>query len=66
MLPVLQLTLVLPLLLLLPLALCSIELSKVTLVVIETFTVLMNDVGSDCVEERTIVRNDEKGRRPSL
>jgi len=60
-LPVLQLTLVLPLLLLLPLTLCRVELSKVTLVVIETFSVLMNNIGCDSVEECSVMRNDEKG-----
>lgn len=63
---VLELTLVLPLLLLLPLALRRVELGKVTLVVIESFSVLVEDIGRDGVQERTIVGNDEKGRGPRL
>jgi hypothetical protein len=53
-----KLSLVFLLLLLVPLLLGLVEVTKVTLPVVESLRVLVNNVGRDCVKERSIVRSD--------
>jgi hypothetical protein len=60
MLSVLQLGLVLFLLLLVPLLLGLIEIAKVTLPVVESLRVLVDDIGRDSVKERSVVRADDQ------
>lgn len=55
MLPVDKLSLILLPKVLLSIALGSVELGKVTLVIVETLTVLMHDVGRDGVQECSVV-----------
>lgn len=62
MLTVHELSLVLFLGILITLRLGSIELGEVTLVVIETLRVLMDNVGRDGIEERTVVRSIQSAK----
>ena len=57
MLSVRKLSLVFLLLLLVPLLLRLVEIAEVTLPVVESLRVLMNNVGCDCVKERSVVRS---------
>jgi hypothetical protein len=57
MLSVRELSLVLFLLLLVSLLLGLVEIAEVTLPVIESLRVLVDDIGCDCVEERSVVRS---------
>ena len=58
MLSVRELSLVFLLLLLVPLLLGLVEIAKVTFPVVESLGVLVNDVGCDCVKERSVVRSN--------
>jgi hypothetical protein len=58
MLSVRKLSLVFLLLLLVSLLLCLVEVTEVTLPVVESLRVLVDDVGCDCVKERSVVRSD--------
>lgn len=57
MLSVRKLSLVFLLLLLVPLLLGLVEVTEVTLPVVKSLRVLMNDVGCDSVKERSVVRS---------
>ena len=58
MLSVRKLSLVFLLLLLVPLLLGLVEITEVTLPVVESLRVLVDDVGCDCVKERSVVRSN--------
>jgi len=60
MLSICKLGFVLPLLLLVPLLLGLVEVAKVTLPIVETLGVLVDNVGCDCVKERSVVRSDRQ------
>lgn len=66
MLPVRKLCFILLFEILCPLALGSVELSKVALVVVETLTVLMNDICRNGIQERSVVRAKEQRRHVSI
>jgi hypothetical protein len=58
MLSVRKLSFVFLLLLLVPFLLGLVEVTEVTLPVVESLRVLVDDVGRDCVKERSVVRSD--------